>query len=189
MKYMLLIYNRPDFVEDLSDNAREELFAEVDAIMAELTESGELVGGQALTDPSTARTVRQGTTTAHTVTDGPFMESKEQFCGYVEVDVDSRDRAVEIAEIKVGPREERDGMTAPLINRHEIAMAEVIGHIRIIVHRRLFPDPQPWTNHQGEATALKAELGVDTIPTPGERLSTSIGLMHKSEVDESAAEA
>lgn len=97
MKYMLLIYNRPDFVEDLSDNAREELFAEVDAIMAELTESGELVGGQALTDPSTARTVRQGTTPAHTVTDGPFMESKEQFCGYVEVDVDSRDRAVEIA--------------------------------------------------------------------------------------------
>lgn len=31
------------------------------------------------------------------VTDGPFMESKEQFAGYLTVDVDSVERAVEIA--------------------------------------------------------------------------------------------
>jgi hypothetical protein len=96
MKYMLLIYNRPGFVEELSDQERTDLFGEVDAQMAELTASGELVGGQALADPANSRTIRlQAGQPA--VTDGPFMESKEQFCGYVTVDCDSLERAVEIA--------------------------------------------------------------------------------------------
>ena len=64
--------------------------------MAELTESGELVGGQALADPSTTRTIRQrGGQPA--VTDGPFVESKEQFAGYLVVDCESLERAIEIA--------------------------------------------------------------------------------------------
>jgi hypothetical protein len=96
MKYMLLIYNRPGFAEQLSDQERAELFGEVDALMAELSESGELVDGQALADPSNTRTVRLGAGQP-AVTDGPFMESKEQFAGYVTVDCDSVERAVEIA--------------------------------------------------------------------------------------------
>lgn len=96
MKYMLLIYNRPGFVDELSEDERTEIFGEVDAIMEALTESGELVGGQALADPSTTRTVRlQGGQPA--VTDGPFVESKEQFAGYVTVDCESVERAAEIA--------------------------------------------------------------------------------------------
>ncbi len=96
MKYILLIYQRPGFVQDLSEEERTELFGEVDALMAELTESGELVGGQALADPSSARSVqlRAG---APAVTDGPFIESKEQFCGFVTVDCETVERAVEIA--------------------------------------------------------------------------------------------
>lgn len=96
MKYMLLIHNRPGFVEELTEAERTELFGEVDRIMGELTESGELVGGQALADPSTAVTVR-GVDGRPAVTDGPFAESKEQFAGYVEVDCASKERAVEIA--------------------------------------------------------------------------------------------
>lgn len=96
MKYMLLIYNRPGFAASLSEDDRAELFGEVDALMAELTESGELVGGQALADASTARTIRaSGGHVA--ITDGPFMESKEQFGGYVTVDCETIDRAIEIA--------------------------------------------------------------------------------------------
>jgi hypothetical protein len=96
MKYMLLIYNRPGFVEHLSEEERTALFGEVDAILAELTESGELVSGEALADPSTARTVRfRGGQVA--VTDGPFMESKEQFSGYTMVDCATIERAMEIA--------------------------------------------------------------------------------------------
>ncbi|HEU4946346.1 MAG TPA: YciI family protein [Kribbella sp.] len=96
MKYMLLIYTRPGLVEELSEQERTELFGEVDAIMKELTDSGELVGGGALADPSTTRTVRQrGGQPA--VTDGPFLESKEQFGGYLTVDCESIERATEIA--------------------------------------------------------------------------------------------
>ena len=49
--------------------------------MAELTESGEFIGGQALADPSNTRTIRLlGGVPA--VTDGPFAEAKEHFAGY-----------------------------------------------------------------------------------------------------------
>ena len=105
MKYMLMIYNRPGFVESLTDEERAFVFGEVDAIMAELTESGELVGGQALADASTGRTVRQVDGQV-AVTDGPYLESKEQFVGYVAVDCESAERATEIAsrwpDIKLG---------------------------------------------------------------------------------------
>jgi hypothetical protein len=96
VKYMLLIYNRPGFVQELSERERTELFGEIDTIMKELTESGELVNGRALADPSTARAVRERGGQLD-VTDGPFLESKEQFAGYVMVDCETAERAVEIA--------------------------------------------------------------------------------------------
>ena len=93
---MLLIYNRPGFVEELSEAERDELFGEVDAIMKELTETGELIGGDALADPSQTKTVRvrEG---VPAVTDGPFVEAKEQFAGYLLVECETTERAVEIA--------------------------------------------------------------------------------------------
>ncbi|MFC0004916.1 YciI family protein [Micromonospora siamensis] len=93
---MLLIWNRPGFVEGLTEQERNEIFGEVDEIMKELTASGELVGGEALADPSQTRTVRLAGGRAE-VTDGPFLESKEQFAGYLTVDCDSPERAAEIA--------------------------------------------------------------------------------------------
>ncbi|TDC74964.1 YciI family protein [Actinomadura sp. 7K507] len=96
MKYMLLIYNRPGFAEELTEQERDELFGEVDALMKELTESGELAGGDALADPSTTKTVR-GKDGQPAVTDGPFLEAKEHFAGYITVDCESVERAVEIA--------------------------------------------------------------------------------------------
>jgi hypothetical protein len=96
VKYMVLIYNRPGFTEDLTDDQRTALFGEVDSIIKELTESGELVATDALADPSTTRTVRVRDG-VQAVTDGPFIEAKEQFAGYLTVDVENEERAVEIA--------------------------------------------------------------------------------------------
>ncbi|MBM0274632.1 YciI family protein [Micromonospora sp. STR1s_6] len=96
MKYMLLIWNRPGFTEELTEQDRTALFGEVDEIMRELTETGELVGGQALANPAQTLTVRLVDGSAEVV-DGPFMESKEQFAGYLTVDCDSPQRAAEIA--------------------------------------------------------------------------------------------
>ncbi|GIH75965.1 hypothetical protein Plo01_23940 [Planobispora longispora] len=96
MKYMLLIYNRPGFAEELSEAERDELFGGVDALMKELTESGELIGGEALADPSQTKTVRVRDGVP-AVTDGPYIEAKEQFAGYIMVDCETPGRAVEIA--------------------------------------------------------------------------------------------
>jgi hypothetical protein len=96
VKYMLLIYNDPQFIEDLPQDEKDELFGTVDRVMAELTESGELVGGEALAWAKEAKTVRVRDGVVAT-TDGPFAESKEQFAGYLAVDVVDEARAVEIA--------------------------------------------------------------------------------------------
>jgi hypothetical protein len=93
---MLLIYNNPATFDALSEEERDGLMGEVDALMTELTESGEWVGGEALADSSQTRTVRvRGGVTA--VTDGPYGEAKEQLAGSCMVDCESPERAVEIA--------------------------------------------------------------------------------------------
>ena len=96
MRYMLLIYNNPATYEAWTEDERSALFGDVDALMAELTESGELLGGEALLDAALAKTVRVRDGVP-AVTDGPFVEAKEQFAGYLAVDCVSIDRAVEIA--------------------------------------------------------------------------------------------
>jgi len=63
----------------------------------ELKEAGELVGAEGLAGPEEARIVRAGKGGAPEVTDGPFAEAKEFLAGYWIVDVDSRQRAYEIA--------------------------------------------------------------------------------------------
>ncbi|MDQ3156782.1 MAG: YciI family protein [Actinomycetota bacterium] len=67
------------------------------SVNAELIESGELVGGLALTGPELAKLVRSDGMSAPVVTDGPFPEAKELLAGYQMIDVDSEARAIEIA--------------------------------------------------------------------------------------------
>lgn len=68
-----------------------------EALSAELRESGELVGGEALAWPESAKIVRSDGKSAPIVTDGPYAEVKEQLAGFQIVDVDSVERAVQIA--------------------------------------------------------------------------------------------
>jgi hypothetical protein len=62
-----------------------------------LRESGELVEAQALTAPELAKVVVHDGVGAPVVTDGPFPEGKELLAGYRIVDVESPERAIEIA--------------------------------------------------------------------------------------------
>ena len=63
----------------------------------ELTQTGELVDAQGLADPSQVRYVVSDGKTAPVVTDGPYSESKELLAGYRMIDVETLDRAIEIA--------------------------------------------------------------------------------------------
>jgi hypothetical protein len=64
---------------------------------ADLGEKGELVGIEALTPPTQARLVRAGGVGMAADTDGPFPETKEFLAGFWIVDVESPERALEIA--------------------------------------------------------------------------------------------
>jgi hypothetical protein len=96
MKYILLIRNNADFLESLTAQERDGIMADVGRIVAELTETGEFLGGPALGHPSNTRTVRVRDGLPVTI-DGPFAEAKEQLAGYLIVDVETEQRALEIA--------------------------------------------------------------------------------------------
>ena len=64
--------------------------------MKELTESGEWIGGEGLADASQARTVRVRDGVP-AITDGPFVEAKEQLAGYCLFECETLERAIEIA--------------------------------------------------------------------------------------------
>ncbi|MGK5739482.1 YciI family protein [Micromonospora sp. URMC 103] len=96
MKYLLLIYSSPATWQALPGQQRERMTREHAALVAELTASGEYVGGHALADATHARVVRVRETVPM-ITDGPYAEVKEQLAGYDVVDCDSIERATEIA--------------------------------------------------------------------------------------------
>ncbi|WP_225726969.1 MULTISPECIES: YciI family protein [unclassified Nocardia] len=102
MKYMLLkTYTGAAFCDTpISEWAPEDIQAHIDfqrALGAELRRSGELVDAQGLAGPAEARIVSSDGRSAPVITDGPFPETKEFLAGYWIVDVDSPQRAYEIA--------------------------------------------------------------------------------------------
>ena len=95
MKYLMLIYENPGTRETFF--ADKELMSRVNAIVDELRASGELVAGEGLADPSQAKAVRN-VDGIPAVTDGPFAEAKEFLGGFMIVECDSIDRALDIAK-------------------------------------------------------------------------------------------
>jgi len=86
--------------EPMSDWAPEDIQAHIQfqlALNAELAAAGELIDAQGLAWPDLAKRVTADGATAPVVTDGPFPESKELLAGYGLVDVETADRAIEIA--------------------------------------------------------------------------------------------
>lgn len=67
------------------------------ALNAELLESGELVDAQGLAGPDAAKVVVADGVNPPRIHDGAYPESKELLAGYRLVDVDTLDRALEIA--------------------------------------------------------------------------------------------
>ncbi|CAN5519649.1 YciI family protein [soil metagenome] len=99
-KYLLIVDFRSG-VDDtpMTEWAPEEITAHMDyyaALNRELSDSGELFETRILTGPDLAKVVT-GDGGAPVVTDGPFQEFKEWLAGFQIVDVESEQRALEIA--------------------------------------------------------------------------------------------
>jgi hypothetical protein len=102
MRYMLMMHAPRGKTGDyqVMQWAPEDLKAHIGfmhALNKELTQSGELVGAEGLAAPGEARVVRYGKGGEPVVTDGPFPETKEFLAGYWLVQVDTAERAYEIA--------------------------------------------------------------------------------------------
>ncbi len=94
MKYLMLIYGNEQVWNSVDADEFAKLVGEVDAYNESLRESGEFVDAQGLVSrPRSVRLVGE----APVVTDGPYLEAKEYVGSYFVVDVDSEQRAMEIA--------------------------------------------------------------------------------------------
>jgi hypothetical protein len=99
MKYILMMnFSMGDSyqMESWPRKDVEAHFAYWKTLNGGLQKSGELVAVEALTPPGQARRVRAGTD-GKPITDGVFPEAKEFLAGYWIVDVESPERAYQIA--------------------------------------------------------------------------------------------
>jgi len=107
MKYVILIHSNPDPwghpTQKLTTEGRAlpaeqhaAMDREFDALLEEISASGELVSAEALGDPASS-TIFGWTAGGHVATDGPYAETKEQLAGFFIIDCATRQRAEEIA--------------------------------------------------------------------------------------------
>lgn len=96
MKYMVMIYNNADVWNALPLATHEAVWSEGGKRWQELVASGEGIMGEPLAPPNDSHVIRIRNGAAD-VTDGPFAETKEQFVGFLIIDVASEARALEIA--------------------------------------------------------------------------------------------
>jgi hypothetical protein len=107
MKYVILIHANPDpwghptarYTQEgkaLPDEQHDEMDRQFDALLEEISASGEFVTAQALADPASS-TLYGWTPEGHLATDGPYAEAKEQLAGFFLIDCETRERAEEIA--------------------------------------------------------------------------------------------
>jgi hypothetical protein len=109
MKYVLLFGGTMEGVDQLPGEAREQAMADHERSgqwFAKYYAAGKVVSGEELQGPSTATTVsrRNGKVT---VTDGPFIESKEVIGGFAVIEVSDLDEALAMAAEWPGPVEIR----------------------------------------------------------------------------------
>lgn len=96
MKYMLLIEMDPAGWDRMPETEQNEVFTGHDEFIKAVEDSGELVGAETLTDPCNSAVVRVRDN-VHQVTEGPFAGPGEFVAGYYVVDVETRERALELA--------------------------------------------------------------------------------------------
>jgi hypothetical protein len=101
MKYLIMMTqpvsdgesaDQPYSAEDIKAS-----WAHMQQIYRELSEAGELLATEKLAGPQAAKMVSSDGVHAPVVTDGIYPEAKEFLAGFWMVDVDSEQRAIEIA--------------------------------------------------------------------------------------------
>jgi hypothetical protein len=99
MKFILMMHTPSGGPYQIASWAKKDFQAHIEFMKSfnrKLKAAGEFVSGEGLTGPDQAKIVRAGKD-GKPVTDGVFPESKEFLAGYWIVDVESAERACQIA--------------------------------------------------------------------------------------------
>ena len=96
MKYLLIMHVNPATMAALTEQERDAITNGHQEFLKTIQESGEMIMTQALADPSNSAVVRVRDGVP-AVTDGPYIEAKEFMGGFYMVEVDNRERALELA--------------------------------------------------------------------------------------------
>lgn len=102
MKYMMMMHAPREGWDNAGIGTwpQEDIRAHIGymiGLVKKLKESGEFVMAEGLALPAEARLVRAGKDGAPAVTDGPYPEAKEFLAGFWIIDVESTERAYELA--------------------------------------------------------------------------------------------
>jgi hypothetical protein len=99
-KYAIFIYDDPAVYATMSPEAWGAVVDAHSAFVKHVFElGGSLAGGEALAPTTTATSIRGG----GTVTDGPFVETKEALGGFYVVEARDLDHALEMAKLCPAP--------------------------------------------------------------------------------------
>jgi hypothetical protein len=96
MKYMLIIYGNQELWSSFDPAEMAKEIAAFDAFNKKYYDSGELLGAYGVADAAATKLVRLADGQP-AVTDGPYLETKEYLASWYLLDVDSEERALEIA--------------------------------------------------------------------------------------------
>jgi len=98
MKYVMLICDDPSNYADLTEQEQKRAYDEIYVHVDKWEKLGRYVdGGKELQGPQTARTIRRDGNGGTVVTDGPYTEIKELIGGFMVIEADTIEQAIETA--------------------------------------------------------------------------------------------
>lgn len=103
MKYLLLVHHNEDMFMRMPESTRKEMLSESIQLCHQLNSKGQYIHASPL-QPEATGTIVQVRDGKPMVTDGPFMETKEQLAGYFLVEAENQETAIEIAQRVPGAR-------------------------------------------------------------------------------------
>ena len=96
MLYTILCYHSEETVFSWTKEEDDAVMAKLAVVQDKLAKRGKLGPVARLHPTASAQTLRKHRE-PHTLTDGPFAETKEQILGFYVIDCESHDEAIEIA--------------------------------------------------------------------------------------------
>jgi hypothetical protein len=96
MKYLCLIYEDETLSQKMQKGEMDKLYAEYATFKEDIKHSGHLIGCNPLQPTHTATTIRVRNGTV-AITDGPFVETKEQLGGYFLIEARDLNDAIQVA--------------------------------------------------------------------------------------------